>query len=127
MDIIIRSNTKINELKLYFNKRFPMLKLEFFKSGEKLPVEADVTVGEIRKNGHDGHIEIHSLLTAAELEKSFTDVFGIDLQVFRKSGKVWLQTTTTDHLTLGELNQIGEFMSEKIVDPEDDFDYQEQE
>jgi hypothetical protein len=127
MDMIIRSTTSLKELKNQFNHRFSMLKLEFFKKGDKKPVIEDITIADIRLSGHDGHIEIHSLLTASELERSFREIFGIDLQVFRKSGNVWLQTTTTDHLTLGELNNLGESMSKEIDLKSDDYDYREQE
>ena len=37
--------------------------------------------------------------------KSIEEEFGIHVQVLRKSGRVWLQTTATDDWTLAEQEQ----------------------
>ena len=51
-----------------------------------------------------GTININGLMKVAELESAFFVTFGLAVQVFRKSGKVWLQTTATDDWTLEEQN-----------------------
>ena len=43
-------------------------------------------------------------MKVAELENAFAKSFGFAVQVFRKSGNVWLQTTATDDWTLEEQN-----------------------
>jgi hypothetical protein len=47
-------------------------------------------------------------MTVEELEKSFLVKFGLNVQVFRKSGKSWLETTITDKWTLEKQNTQGE-------------------
>ena len=50
-------------------------------------------------------------MTVIDLEKKFREVFGLGIQVFRKSGKAWLETTLTDNWTLEEQNRQGEALS----------------
>jgi hypothetical protein len=38
-------------------------------------------------------------------------LFGVPVQILRKSGKIWLETTMTDHWTLLQQNQHGEEIS----------------
>ena len=47
-------------------------------------------------------------MTVNELEQRFSDVYGLGVQVFRKSGNVWLETTVTDGWTLEQQNKQGE-------------------
>jgi hypothetical protein len=45
------------------------------------------------------------------LEKVFQDNLGLYVQVFRKSGKVWLETTATDNWSLFKQNEEGQELS----------------
>jgi tyrosyl-tRNA synthetase len=68
-------------------------------------------------------IKIDELMKVAELEGVFAKNFGLSVQVFRKSGNLWLQTTTTDNWTLAEQNQIAaekyEANEDSMPDPMD--------
>jgi hypothetical protein len=55
-------------------------------------------------------------MTVSELEKSFTEIYGLYTQVFRKSGNIWLVTTITDNWTLNEQNQQGEIITKQLGD-----------
>jgi hypothetical protein len=46
-------------------------------------------------------------MTVAELERLFVENFGLNAQVFRRSGTLWLQTSATDNWTLAEQNRKG--------------------
>jgi hypothetical protein len=37
-----------------------------------------------------------------------SDIYGLGVQIFRKSGDVWSDTVETDGLTLEEQNNLGE-------------------
>ena len=50
-------------------------------------------------------------MTVGDLEQRFQDVYGLSVQVFRKSGKVWLETTVTDNWTLDEQNDKEQSLS----------------
>jgi hypothetical protein len=49
-----------------------------------------------------------------ELEAMFTNYYALKTQVFRKSGKIWLETTVTDAWTLEEQNSQGETITAQM-------------
>ena len=62
-----------------------------------------------------------------ELEERFEKDFGLHVQVFRKSGNIWLETSVSDDLTLAQQNEKGkndDSIQQEFVDP---MDYREQE
>lgn len=119
--IKVNDKRKIAALQEEFNQLFPYLNLEFFskphKTGEgsaKTFIQSNAkTLGECRTLHQDGSINIVPTMTVAELEQEFREVFGLSVQVFRKSGKIWLETTVTDSWTLKKQNTEGEALSQK--------------
>lgn len=113
MEILINKSKTISSIQKEFQKRFPFLKIEFYKKGhtqsegspKKNMLNNKLTIGDVQKNNLSGTIKIQGLMTVAELESAFSEIYRLPVQVFRKSGKVWLQTTTTDNWTLAEQNQ----------------------
>jgi len=111
-EIRIDGPIKISEIKKRFNDEFPFLKLEFFKKAHvqmqgslrKDIIEHDFTINPI--------VGIESILIngdtlVSELEQQFMDYFKLSAQVFRKSGKTWLETTFTDGWSLKKQNEEG--------------------
>lgn len=47
------------------------------------------------------------------MSKDFRDVYGMGVQVFTKSGKVWLETTVTVGWTREQQNKQGEELSDR--------------
>lgn len=123
MKIIINDRKKIHAIQEDFNKRFPYLKLEFFSkphtvgggSAKHLMKVPSKTLGECRTIHNSGTLTIIPQMIVADLEQNFSDVYGLSIQVFRKSGKVWLETTITDKWTLEEQNRQGESLSKLAV------------
>lgn len=119
MKININDNRKIFTIQEEFNTLFPYLKIEFFSkphkvggaSGKKLIKHNSKTLGECRTIHNNGEITITPSLTVSDLEQRFQDVYGLNVQIFRKSGKVWLETTVTDGWSLDEQNKQGEALS----------------
>jgi hypothetical protein len=101
---------QLKSIKAEFSTKFPHLKIEFFdkshQEGQASPAYAiydeSLTLNQIRKEGKIGAISIHGNLKTSSLEKLFAEEYGIHVQVLRKSGNVWLQTTATDDWTLAE-------------------------
>ncbi len=124
MKIKIADRRKIFAIQEEFSKLFPYLKLEFFSkphkagagSPKKLVKSPSKTLGECRSIHKNGSITITPAMTVCDLENSFRDVFGLSVQVFRHSGKVWLETTVTDGWTLEEQNKQGEALSKNHID-----------
>lgn len=128
MKILISKNKTIYDLQLAFNKEYPFLKLEFYRpaNGSLVPGKKHLpqaTLLEAAGLKNSGEIEIHKETTVEELEKCFRLLFGLNVQVARKAGGIWLETTMTDKWTLQKQNEHGrqislpekEFISDKRV------------
>ncbi|NII27809.1 hypothetical protein HB364_22190 [Pseudoflavitalea sp. X16] len=114
--MIMRINNKsqVSDVQREFNGLFPFLKLELFKHKhgyqgasprqEKLP--SFLYLGDLARQLPE-QINIPESMTVQELEKLFEDQLGLHLQVFRKSGNLWLETTMTDGWTLKQQNDHG--------------------
>lgn len=104
---------KISVIKKAFNDKFPFLKIEFFKkahqflqgSPKKSTISIDFTIYPDKEN--ESIIVFNDNMPVAEFEKQFNDKFKLSAQVFRKSGKTWLETTYTDSWTLKKQNDEG--------------------
>lgn len=114
MKIVLEDSFTLNEVKNQFHNGFPYLKLEFFSKRHKsfeatkqsLMIKDNVSLKEL--TAKEGSIEVDKNMTVEELEKKFLSKFGLNVQVFRKSGKSWLETTITDKWTLEKQNAQGE-------------------
>lgn len=123
MKLTINDNRTISSLQKKINQEYPYLKIEFFsqphKAGaataKKLMNSNSKTLGECRSIHKNGTISITPQMTVAELEQHFADEFGLFVQVFRKSGKVWLETSVTDNWTLEAQNSEGEALSKTFA------------
>ena len=112
-EITITDDKTIEEVQRAFQDHFPYLKLEFYAEehipGQGTPdavkINVETTIGEAREDNSEGNVSIHGNQKVSTLESVFHDVYGLNVQVFRRSGNLWLQTTTTDSWTLSEQNE----------------------
>lgn len=113
MKIIVSGDTLVAALQEEFHAEFPFLKIEFFqpKASDKSKIAGSKAFGFYGNNGYSGQITITPAMTVAELEENFRRQYGLSTQVFRKSGKAWLETTLTDNWTLQEQNELGRELS----------------
>jgi hypothetical protein len=107
MNLLLNPTNSINDLNEEFMKNYPHLKFRFFnhshETGEgsmaKDEISADTLLGEIGlKTETQHHIQGNSKVK--NLEDWMQNQFDAGVQIFRKSGDVWLLTTTTDEWTL---------------------------
>ena len=132
MQLHIAPNRIISDIQKEFNKMFPFLKIEFFsnKSFSRSNFSAQQIISQSRKIGDtqltksDGDIEIAEEMKVSELENIFKDQFSLAVQVFRKSGSIWLETTMTDNWTLQQQNNHGREIStgKTIINKAEDYD-----
>jgi hypothetical protein len=136
MILKITENTTIEEIQQEFQRRFPYLKIEFYKTkhrpgeGSRLKdqYESHLTIGQAAGKDKKGVININGLMKVSELEQLFHEIFEVNAQVYRKSGDIWLQTITTDNWTLAEQNHHGRESTVGFTDEkEEPIDYREQE
>lgn len=136
MKIEINRATKLKMIQEEFQNQFPFLKLEFYsnthRSGEgstkKHTLNSNLSVGEVSKLGEGKELSIEKSMKVSQLEEAFFKIFGLNVQVFRKSNNLWLQTTITDNWTLEKQNQNGAEMNiqENILPLRENDDYHEQ-
>ncbi len=118
MTIRIDRGSKIGDIQKQFNAYYPFLKIEFLRKNANARVKGmDVFMlpGEPVEalTGSWDNILINAgrEQTVSELESELKKLFGIDGQVFRQSGNVWIETTLTDSWTLDKQNKEGEQIS----------------
>ena len=105
-----------------FNKTFPYLKVEFYtKTGKDfkkvmLPHTITLKNAGLRKSGS---VELKTKMRVAEFESLLKEKFGLNAQVLRRSGKLWLETTHTDNWTLEQQNNHGKELSEPLISKPD--------
>lgn len=119
MRLRISPNRLISEVQKDFNSAFPYLKIEFFRN--KVFQQPDFSCLQIvphnQKIGNSqlairaGDIDIDPEMKVNEVEKIFKDQFSLLVQVFRRSGNLWLQTTMTDNWSLARQNEHGREIS----------------
>jgi hypothetical protein len=120
MHLEVKGERLISEVQKDFTLSYPFLKIEFFKNGgarkeryafdklipHQLPLKEAWFL-----NMQEGDLEFGDETTVLELEKEFMGRFALSVQVFRKSGNLWLETTFTDNWTLKRQNDHGREIS----------------
>lgn len=119
MIINLRKGTTVKQVKKQFHERFPYLKLEFFvhTAGEHNDVvetfaDDSMKLGELQPLMRETSIAITDFLKVCEFECMLKQKCLLDVQVFRRSGSLWLDTTMTDGWTLSKQNEHGEEITE---------------
>lgn len=131
MEIEIASSRTIKEIQDEFNHKFPYLTLQFFGlssvatnlfSKENRIEDHSQTLGHLYVLDQVGKVNVNGHVKVDTLENQFLDEFQIPVQLYRKSGNLWLQTIETNHWTLSEQNRHGEEMDRNLDEPQEDFD-----
>lgn len=126
MTINIGESMSVGEIRSEFNAMFPFLRLGFYKPNEApngKQLSDSFMLKPVLKN--KDQILIDASMSVSELENMLSENFGIEAQVFRKSGKLWLETTMTDNWSLAKQNEHGREISinkEKEMPEEPDVD-----
>lgn len=117
MKLTITGERSLQEVQQEFNAAYPYLKIEFFPPQHKKPspsaskLQQALKIDEARKLRNSGFLTLNDALKVAELEKDLNETYGLNAQVFRKSGNIWLETTMTDGWTLKQQNDHGRELS----------------
>ena len=113
----VSQNRTISDVQKDFNSQYPFLKLEFYKVqrlDEALTVRKHLDKSiplKLAGVKNGGMLEVNERMTVKEFEKAFLQNFGLVVQVSRKSGMLWLETTLTDNWTLAKQNEYGREIS----------------
>lgn len=114
----ISDKKKLKDLQEEFNRQFPFLQLEFYSkphidgqpSSDNSLLNNELLVGEVREMHNNGHFSIDGNMKVGAFEQLFRQLFGLNVQVFRKSYGKWLQTWATDVWSLNEQNRRGQIL-----------------
>jgi hypothetical protein len=132
MKIALVKDLSLQSIQDGFHALYPYLKLEFYaektQAGEvHLPANAlahNQTIGQLNSGFTSGEINFDGGVRVSEFEKTFHEMTGLDVQVYRKSGRIWMQTTKTDDWTLMEQNAKSED-EHRAIEPDEPMDYRE--
>ena len=136
MKIHVSADKTIAQIQEEFSKVYPYLKLVFFSKPHKaykgshakfLITDHDRLLGSMEKKPRSGDLYIEVEMPTWQVERLFEEEFGLHVQVFRKSGNTWLETSVSDDLTLEEQNAKGQASERHNFEFVDPLDYREQE
>jgi len=107
------------EVQEELTRRYPYLKIETpavqipglrrTTDGPVFPEKAsgDKAISEATGDWPDQDLGLSDAMTVQELEEAMTALFGVSAQVFRRSGKFWIETRMTRKWTLKQQNDHG--------------------
>jgi len=115
MELIIDENLSLKEIQQSFTATFPYLKIEFYETNNNLfevsvkknPLDKNLILKNIRSLESFGALSISPEEKVVDVERNFFEIYGLNVQIFRRSANLWLQTTATDNWTLEHQNEIG--------------------
>lgn len=126
----------MGDVQAVFSAFFPNLKLAFFSKSHKaykssaakfLIQDKDILLSELTTQlAEPKSILLESTMPVWQLERLFEEECGLHVQVFRRSGKIWLETSKTDDLTLEQQEakaKASDHIHNEFGDP---IDYREQ-
>lgn len=130
----ISKDQTLKALQEQFQQKYPLLNIAFYS---KKPIDGVASkvedqlhthelVKDIQQRNHEGSIELNDEMTVSTFENLCAQYFGLYVQVLRKSGQLWLQTTQTNHWTLAKQQEEAAIMNRENPNEELD-DYHEQE
>lgn len=136
MKIRVLSEQSIAEVQEDFARAYPFLKLVFFTKPHKafkgshakfLVQDREVKLSSLEKQPKDGVLYLEPEMPVWQVERLFEEEFGLHVQVFRKSGNTWLETSVTDNMSLEQQNAKGKASENVHFEFIDPIDYREQE
>lgn len=109
MKIVLEPTATTAEVRNQIMEHFPGLKIEFFKnshdkhkgSHREDMVTKELPLNQLNPNHSSATLEITPSTTVNELEELF-EHNNLHVQVLRKMGPNWIETTRTDSYTLQE-------------------------
>ncbi len=113
MQITINDHRKVYAIQEEFNTLFPNLRIEFYVKPpnpkaphpKKLIDAGSKTLAECRNVHNKGQLTITKGMTASELENNFNEVYGLDIEIMKRSGDKWMEISSKNSLTLEEQNK----------------------
>ncbi|MCO5236692.1 MAG: hypothetical protein M9933_10535 [Chitinophagaceae bacterium] len=104
MYLQITRKLTVGDVQKAFSSAFPFLKIEFLNRSAGSYPDAGSTPA-------DENLEITGEMKVWQLEQALDKWYPFDARIFRRSGKIWLETTMTNDWTLERQNEHGREIS----------------
>ena len=115
----ISEQKSIGDFQKEFNSIFPFLKIEFYKMKPSLPSEESkemLLLSEYQPLGKNlVIIDIDNTTTVANLKALLQKELDLISMIYRKSGKMWIETSLTEDWTLERQNYEAELMNNSSI------------
>ena len=116
--IIVNGKSSLSEVQNGFNELFPYLKVSFYSKVVGQSNDEKLKVVENLKKDFNSFLKSSSVsdslefeitpnLSVSDLDKKFFNNFGLNVQIHRNSGRLWLNINATNSWTLEEQNKQG--------------------
>lgn len=135
MKLKISPDLTIGQIQAEFATFFPNLKPVFFTKPHNAykgsPAKFIVSERETRlstlssKVPENAVLQLELDMSVWELEQHFENEYGLHMQVFRRSGNTWLETSVTDNLSLEQQEKKAEDSLNHRFEFVDPLDYRE--
>ena len=120
--ILVDSSLTINNINEQFTALYKYLRIGFFKEShtkgksslKNKILNGETKLSQLKQQVFSDYLVFEDLTSVWELENNFETMFGLHVQVFRKSGNIWLETTATDNWSLKQQNETGQFLDEDL-------------
>ncbi|HOZ82115.1 MAG TPA: hypothetical protein PLU85_04060 [Bacteroidia bacterium] len=117
--LTIQAEDTILDFQKKFNRIYPFLKIEFFEkahiakqgSHKKEMIASNMLFRGLIGRGKSHIINFNDDFSISDFEMLLNDQCRLYAQVFRKSGKIWLETSATDYWTLEQQNEEGKSLA----------------
>ena len=104
----INKSDTIQNVQEQFANLYKGLNIIFYKkahdayenSEKRNELSSSLMLKEVNANFEDAEIQLDKSMSVKAVEAYFEETLGLHIQVLRKSGDVWLQTSSTDDWTL---------------------------
>lgn len=112
MELYVNANIRASDLIKQFNELYPFLRLEIYYKGEEMGVASHhCLLCEIVNKKVVENFIITPEMKVSEVEASFWENMGLQVSIFRKSGKTWLESSYTNYWSLERQNNLGREMN----------------
>jgi hypothetical protein len=112
MELFVNANQKTSELIKKFNSMYPFLRLEIYYQGEEMGASShNCLLKDIVNKKAINDFMILPEMKVSEVEEAFWENMGLQISIFRKSGKTWLESSFTNYWSLERQNNLGREMN----------------
>lgn len=113
MELFVNANLSVSELIKRFNNIYPFLRLEIYYRGEEMGAISQSRL--LKDIGNKKMIEsfvITPEMKVVQIEELFWENMGLQISIFRKSGRTWLESSFTNYWSLERQNGLGKEMND---------------